>query len=108
MNRIAPPPHRRRSYSIRHSHDESSASSMKEHHESTADNHTSMMMMMPSSSSCFYSLSDLLKHQGGLDSIPQSILESCLEPVMQGLADMDAEALLELEHSHSGPRIRDG
>jgi hypothetical protein len=57
------------------------------------------------------SIIELLQYQGGLVNIPQAVLQQCIEPVMQALADLDAMALLHLEEcspDESGPRISDG
>jgi hypothetical protein len=46
----------------------------------------------------------------GLGDIPKDVLERCLQPVMRGLQNMDAQALLELKQvpPHEGARLRQG
>lgn len=51
---------------------------------------------------------ELLRHQGGLVSIPQPVLAQCLDPVMRALQELDAMALLNLQTSDHGPCVANG
>lgn len=44
----------------------------------------------------------------GLGGVPKEVLEKCLQPVMRGLQNMDANSLLELKQVQHGARLLSG
>lgn len=44
----------------------------------------------------------------GLGNVPKDVLEKCLQPVMRGLENMDAKALLEMKEVQYGASLKPG
>ena len=64
--------------------------------------------LSPNSSSALAS-ANTIPSKKGLSDIPLEQLNSCLDPILDGLQDLDAEDLLQLERVHTnGATLREG
>ena len=58
-----------------------------------------------------WNIPEIAKHsEYGLNSVSVSTLQKCLQPVMEGLGQIDAAELLGLQHAAAelGPQIKEG